>query len=85
MRMRTVVPLYFFPIVLRCQRIPDEEGTELPSLDAARLEALQDARGLMSSAILDGRDISGGGRIEVLDENGQLLLTIPFAEAITPD
>ncbi len=83
--MRTVVPLYFFAMVLRGQRIPDEEGTELPSLDVARLEALQDARGLMSAAILDGRDISEGGRIEVLDENGQLLLTIPFAKAITPD
>ncbi|UVC12526.1 hypothetical protein IHQ71_30275 (plasmid) [Rhizobium sp. TH2] len=60
--------------------IEDYEGTELMDLDAARDEALQDARALMSAAMLDGWDISGRS-IEICDEAGEVLLRVAFTEA----
>ena len=43
--------------------------------------ALKDARTLMSVAMLDGRDISSR-RIDIHDEQGKLLLSVPFSDAI---
>jgi len=48
------VPLFFFVIVTRAGRVDDMEGSELPSLEVARSEAIKDARALMSTAMLDG-------------------------------
>jgi hypothetical protein len=63
--------------------VDGDEGTELPSLTAAKSEALIDARGLMSAAILEGDDISGRS-IEICNEAGELLFTLPFSETIKP-
>ncbi|WP_432442949.1 DUF6894 family protein [Rhizobium laguerreae] len=49
------------------------EGTELPSLEQAREEATEDARALMSDAILLGQDISSR-RLEICNEAGDALL-----------
>ena len=54
---------------------PDTEGTDLPSLDAARIEAVQFAAGSVKDHpdyVWDGKDF----RIEVTNESGLLLLTI---------
>ena len=77
------MPRFYFHIVTSSMTIPDPEGTELASLEAARVEAIQDARALMSAAILKGLDISSR-RIEIHDENG-LVLVVPFSDAITAD
>lgn len=77
------MPRFHFHIVTSLMTIPDPEGTELASLEAAFAEAIQDARALMSAAILKGLDISSR-RIEIHDENG-LVLVVPFSDAITPD
>ncbi|MGO7564842.1 hypothetical protein ACC754_36425 [Rhizobium johnstonii] len=59
------------------------EGTELPSLENARQEAIEDARTLMSDAILLGQDISSRG-VEIRNEMGEVLLKVPFKDAIKP-
>ena len=61
--------------------VDGEEGTELPSLTVAKSEALIDARGLMSAAILEGDDICGR-RIEICNEAGDVVFILPFADAV---
>ena len=54
---------------------PDREGTELPDLTAARLEAVRYAAGTVRDHpqyVWDGKDF----RIEVSDDSGMLLCTV---------
>jgi hypothetical protein len=76
------MPRYYFHIALGAKTIRDEEGTELADIDAARSEALQDARAIMSEAIRQGYDVSGRS-IRIADEAGKIILVVPFASAIT--
>jgi hypothetical protein len=74
------MPRFFFNTI-GSDIVVDPEGAELRSLAEARIEALEDARALMSQAILQGHDISGR-RVEICNEAGQVLLVVPFADAI---
>jgi len=74
------MPRFFFHISTRTNIIKDEEGAELADLSAARHEAIRDARGLMSTAVREGRDISHR-HIEICDAAGTLLLKVPFSDA----
>jgi hypothetical protein len=73
---------YFFNILTPSGVVEDIEGSELPSLDEARAEAIKDIRFLMSAAIRQGRDISGRS-MEVCNEAGDVLMIIAFREAIS--
>lgn len=75
------MPTFFFDIIVRGQKIRDEEGTVLANLTAARHEAIKDARTLMSNAVVEGWDVSRR-IIEVRSEGGEVLMTVPFAEAL---
>ncbi|WP_184656030.1 DUF6894 family protein [Rhizobium soli] len=75
---------YYFNLVSAAGTVHDYEGTELSSIEHARREAIEDAKGLMSAAILEGRDISARS-IEICNEEGEVLLTIAFRDAIMPD
>ena len=74
------MPTFFFNISTRTTIIRDEEGTELADLDAAKREAIKDARGMMSTAIREGTDISHR-QIEICDADGNMLLKVPFSDA----
>jgi hypothetical protein len=76
------MPRYFFHHVTKAGHVSDLEGTNLPNLDRARAEAVLDARSLMSDAIQQGQDISSRS-IQICDEMGNVLLTVPFADAVT--
>jgi hypothetical protein len=59
----------------------DEEGVELPNVEAARLRALAGARDLMCSQVKHGYvDLSHW--IDVVDEAGAIALRLPFRGAI---
>jgi hypothetical protein len=75
---------YYFNVVTSTETIEDPEGTELPSIEAARVEAIEDARQLMASAMLSGRNISTRC-IEITNDYGLVLLVImiPFTDAYT--
>ena len=77
------MPRFYFHILTRTTIIRDEEGTVLADVSAAQREAIRDARGMMSTAIHDGRDISHR-YIEICDALGTLLLKVPFSEAYEP-
>jgi len=82
--MNAASTLYFFNVVKASETVHDFEGTELSCLEDARSEAIEDARALMSVAVLEGRDISSH-RIEICDEAGNVLLVVPFRDALTRD
>lgn len=75
------MPAFHFNIVVGTTVLVDDEGTELPNLATAHDEAVKDARSLMSSAILDGLDISGR-HINICNEIGETLLVVEFADTI---
>ena len=68
------MPRYFFGSV-DGQREPDEEGEELPNLEAAQLHAMQYAGEVLKSdpALLWKH---GQWRVEVTDDTGELLFTV---------
>lgn len=59
----------------------DEEGEELPSLDAVRLYAVESARELLNEAALGGKAGSLHQQIEVVDMLGHTVLTMPVGIA----
>jgi hypothetical protein len=72
---------YYFDIHNSIGLVEDEEGRDLPDLETARAEALKGIRSIV------GEDLQKGvvdlcGRLEIRDEEGALVLTIPFAEAV---
>ena len=59
----------------------DEEGRALPGLAAAREEGLKGARSIIADEVLQGRaDLRG--RLEIVDDDDRILMTIGFAEAV---
>lgn len=73
---------YFFHIRNGFGDAEDEEGRDLPGLDAVRDEALKGVRSLLSEEVLAGV-VDLRGRLDVVDGDGRTVLTMPFAEALT--
>jgi hypothetical protein len=59
----------------------DEEGQELPHLEAAVRKAIEGIRGILSEEVRHG-SLDLCGRIEIADEHGDLLRSTRFAEAL---
>ena len=59
----------------------DEEGHEVRDLEAARAQAIAGIRSILAEELLHGR-LDLGGRMEIVDESGRILATIPFREAV---
>jgi hypothetical protein len=67
------MPRFFFNIRDGHDFDEDDEGVELPDVDAARAEALatvEELRGELPDA--------GNIELEITDESGRRLLTVPF-------
>ena len=60
----------------------DEEGLELPDLDAAREQAMESARELVCEGIHKGH-LNLDHRIEVEDEAHNSVLTVSYRDAFT--
>jgi hypothetical protein len=74
------MPRYYFNLRDEVS-VEDSEGKELANLDAARDQAIVHARGMMAEDIRQGR-LMLGDQIDVIDEQGQRVLTVAFREAI---
>jgi hypothetical protein len=59
---------------------PDEEGQECPSVEAARRQAIAGIRSILADEIMHGYMILDQ-RIDICDERGARVATIPFSEA----
>ena len=76
------VPRFFLHIRSGEELIEDPDVSELRDLDEARAEAIAGARDLLAEQLRLGKPLDGQ-RIEIYDEAGQLLATIPFREVFT--
>lgn len=72
----------FYLTVCNDARAIDDEGEELPDLEAATSRAVQGARELIAEDILAGRPISRRHCIEILDAEGAVLHTVYFTDVI---
>jgi hypothetical protein len=76
------MPRYFLHIHNSHGAAEDDEGLEAHSLSEAREAAVAGIRSLLAAEAGNG-EMNFKGRIDISSEAGQLLLTIPFADAIT--
>jgi hypothetical protein len=75
------MPRYYFHVCNGTGFVQDEEGEELPDLEAARLAAIRSARSIMASDVQRGiLDLSSF--IEIEDSEKRLALTLGFQEAL---
>jgi hypothetical protein len=74
-----IVPRYFFNARNENGLSRDEEGLDLPDVEAARAEALKAAQQLWGD--LSGHTARNNMAIEITDEAGQTILTVRFTEA----
>jgi uncharacterized protein DUF6894 len=71
------MPRYFFHTTNGERFTRDVEGVELPDIPAVELEAREMAHGLLTASLV-ARPEWTGWWIEVRDENGQQVLTLPM-------
>jgi enamine deaminase RidA (YjgF/YER057c/UK114 family) len=78
------MPRYFRHIRHDGQIIQDPEGIDLPDLEAARAEAIQEIRDILAEAVKSGTDDMIDDALVLTDETGRVLTIIPFLEALPP-
>jgi hypothetical protein len=75
------VARYFFHLHECGVFIPDEEGQELDDAEAARRQAVLEARHVMAAEVQTGK-LCLSCRIEVVDETQRPVLAMPFKAAL---
>lgn len=78
---RRAMPRFFFHICNGTGFIEDEEGQELPDVEAARAEAVKGARSIMATDVQRG-ELDLSSFIEVQGDDGALIFTLNFTEAV---
>jgi hypothetical protein len=73
----TAMPRYFFH-VMDGQVGIDDEGTELPDADAARLEALKTAGSILAAGEANGMLAETPWNMTVVDESSRTVFTLAF-------
>ncbi|MBC9033825.1 hypothetical protein IAG41_15625 [Sphingomonas sp. JC676] len=72
---------YFFNVYNGTGLTEDLEGLELPDLEAARVQALSGIRSIIGEELASGL-VDLNGRLEICDEAGSVLLSVPFSDAV---
>jgi hypothetical protein len=62
--------------------VPDEEGVELPDLEAARARAAANARFTLGQTAMDEDKINFTHRIDIEDEQGCILESVWFRDVV---
>ena len=75
------MPRYHFHLHDASGVTPDMQGSELADLAQARQRAIREARAMICDDVRHGC-IDLNGRIEVADGDGEVVLTLPFSEAV---
>jgi hypothetical protein len=73
---------FFLHLRGRSADVIDDEGIAISDLAEARETAIRCARDLMATDVREGF-LALSHRIEVCDESGAVVLTVPFEDAIT--
>jgi hypothetical protein len=75
------VPRYFFHLRNDLD-VPDPDGVELRNLNEARAMATHNARFSAGQSVKDEGHLIGDHRIDIEDENGTVLDTVYFRDAV---
>ena len=75
------MPHYFLHIHNAHGTAEDDEGLEAQSLSEAREKAIAGIRSLLAAEAANG-EMNFKGRIDISDGAGQVLHSVPFADAI---
>ena len=75
------MPRFFFHLHECGTVCLDEEGRELPDIQAAHNEAIVAARAVMCAEVSNGK-LCLSCRIEIEDSNRRPVLQVPFTEAV---
>ncbi len=75
------MPRFFFHLQNE-RRVVDEDGQDYPDLDTARLYARETIRALACFDVQQGY-LRAGDRFDIADENGRVVATVGFDDAIT--
>lgn len=76
------MPRYFFDLHNDIEA-QDEEGRELPGVDAVVAEAVKEARELIKASIDETGRIDLRHHIDVRDDRGKTVFVIHFEDAVT--
>jgi hypothetical protein len=76
---------YFIHVVTARERLVDPDGSEFTDLASARAEATQSARDLMAEELRCGRPVPFAWQAQVADEEGNVLVSLPFASLVFSD
>jgi hypothetical protein len=78
------MPRFYFNVRDGDTLIADQEGVEMPGESAAVEEARQAARDLLAERVKYGEPIETR-QFEVLNDNGETILTLPFRSVLRLD
>ncbi|WP_030539920.1 hypothetical protein [Sphingobium sp. DC-2] len=76
------MPRYFINIYNDAD-VLDDEGADHADLAAAKEVAIRGVRAMMAEHVSSGRPVNLRHRVEITDNSGKVLATIPFGELIT--
>ncbi len=75
------MPRYFLHIHNAHGKVEDEEGVDVSSLSAASEIAVTGIRDLLAAETKNGA-INLNGRVDIANEAGKILVSIPFEKAV---
>jgi hypothetical protein len=75
------VPVFYFHVCNGSGFVEDEQGTDVADVSAAREHAINGLRDLMAQEMRVGQ-LNVASFVEIEDQNHQLVMTVPFIEAV---
>ena len=78
------MPLYYFDLLDGDTLVRDEEGQDLPDVEAARCECIESARELIASGVRKGIDVTHRLSFRVRDESDDIVVEVPFRTTLKP-
>lgn len=75
------MPKFFLHIEQARGRVEDREGGDYCDLDAARDDAIESAREIMSERVRNGEEADGSCFV-IVDETGRTMEVVPFESTI---
>lgn len=61
--------------------LPDPEGADYATLDAARQAAIEGIRSLLGAEVMEG-EMNLKGHLDIVADDGEVLESIPFVDAL---
>lgn len=75
------MPHFYFHLSNGIGEVPDEEGVDLPDLEAARMQAVAAIRSILSEELSQGL-LDLNGMIHITDHAGRLMLDVRYCDAV---